>query len=378
MATTLGLVVIAKDVAGTLAAFLEHHRPLVDAVTVVDTGSRDTTAAIAAQAGADVVAFPWCDDFAAARNAGLAAARTDWIVILDTDEVVAPRDFPRVRAALTDPSRVRVQPTVNYCADMRHPQWRPVSGRYPREEAGQTGYFLANRAGLFPRRDDLRFTGRVHESILPSATRAGVPYDVLDVPVHHYGFVKGSARNHERRRVYRALVERKVADTPDDPGALLELAVVRIEDGSTRAAVPLLERVAASRDTDSSVTQARFLLGRLLRESGEPARAADLLAGAVVADARLIFCWVEWLRALADLERWDAMEHVLARARARFGDDPLLAKEELRCLARTGRLDAAAEIVRRLARLYPHWEDMGALARRLDRHARTAAAGRAG
>ncbi|HEV3079830.1 MAG TPA: glycosyltransferase [Gemmataceae bacterium] len=42
---------------------------------VVDTGSTDRTPEIARALGALVYHFPWCDDFAAARNEALRYAR---------------------------------------------------------------------------------------------------------------------------------------------------------------------------------------------------------------------------------------------------------------------------------------------------------------
>ena len=68
------LCLIARDEERFLPACLASVRGAVDEIVVVDTGSADRTREIAAEAGALVVDFPWCDDFAAARNAGLARA----------------------------------------------------------------------------------------------------------------------------------------------------------------------------------------------------------------------------------------------------------------------------------------------------------------
>lgn len=360
---TLSLLVL-DDRGDRLAALLAHHRALWDEAVVVDTGAGDVTA-IAVKAGARAVAHPWDDDFAAARNAGLRTAGGDWILILDTDELVAPRDIPRLRAELAGPPGVGLMTAVNYHHDVRHPEWRPLRGEYPREEAGQTGCFLSQRAGLFPRRDDLVFTGRVHETVLPAATALGLPVRALDVPVHHYGFVIDGERNRARRARYAALVRRKHAEQPDDAAAALELATVLLEGGEVDAARALLVGLAGRQPVDSAVTRGRFLLGRLLREAGDLAAARALLAGAVADDPRLVFCWLEWIRVLAAMDAWSECDRVLAAARRRFGDDPLLDKEALRCLIKTGRLEAAAAIVARLRRSYPGWPDLAAIARRL-------------
>ncbi|HEY6012721.1 MAG TPA: glycosyltransferase [Candidatus Limnocylindrales bacterium] len=71
-----------------LAALLERIRPVVsDVVIVVDMRTRlETVDALSAWRDVTLVPFRWVDDFAAARNAGLAYCTGDWILHLDPDE----------------------------------------------------------------------------------------------------------------------------------------------------------------------------------------------------------------------------------------------------------------------------------------------------
>ena len=71
---------------------------------VVDTGSSDDTAAIALRCGARVLHFDWCDDFSAARNAGLEAARGRWILVLDADEYLPEESIPTLRGLIGGPA----------------------------------------------------------------------------------------------------------------------------------------------------------------------------------------------------------------------------------------------------------------------------------
>ena len=77
--STLALAMIVRDEAQRLASFLAHHRSLVDEIVVVDTGSRDDSVDLARAAGATVVHHRWDDDFASARNAGLAAVTAEQV-----------------------------------------------------------------------------------------------------------------------------------------------------------------------------------------------------------------------------------------------------------------------------------------------------------
>lgn len=59
-----------------------------DEVIVVDDNSPDKTRDIAKMAGAKVFEHPLDDDFANQRNFGLSKARGDWVLFVDSDELV--------------------------------------------------------------------------------------------------------------------------------------------------------------------------------------------------------------------------------------------------------------------------------------------------
>ncbi|MBM4130591.1 glycosyltransferase, partial [bacterium] len=122
------LAVIVRDEAARLPALLDGHRQLWDEAVVVDTGSGDGSPLVAAAHGARVEAFAWCDDFAAARNAALAACTGRWALILDADEHIGPADQARLRAlvAASEPAGL-VLPQWNYVDDPQLPGWRPVT-----------------------------------------------------------------------------------------------------------------------------------------------------------------------------------------------------------------------------------------------------------
>lgn len=85
----VGLVMIARDEERCVQRALSSCRDFVDEMVLVDTGSRDGTQDLARAVGARVIDFEWCDDFAAARNFGLAASTCQWRLMLDADEWVS-------------------------------------------------------------------------------------------------------------------------------------------------------------------------------------------------------------------------------------------------------------------------------------------------
>ena len=79
----------------TLAALHEAARSLAVEIIVVDNGSTDRTAQVAADAGAIVLSEP-VRNVARARNRGAAAATGEWLVFIDADTIVPSNLLRRI------------------------------------------------------------------------------------------------------------------------------------------------------------------------------------------------------------------------------------------------------------------------------------------
>ena len=77
-------------------------QPVADQVLVVDTGSTDRTARLAAGLGATVVHFTWADDFAAGRNFTLRHATGDWVLWVNANEELSSSSHDSLRACMSD------------------------------------------------------------------------------------------------------------------------------------------------------------------------------------------------------------------------------------------------------------------------------------
>jgi len=93
MKPTISLCMIVKNEEDIIASCLEHAKPYVTEIIVVDTGSTDNTRGICEQHGARVITHEWKDDFADARNVALSHATSEWILVLDADELISETDF---------------------------------------------------------------------------------------------------------------------------------------------------------------------------------------------------------------------------------------------------------------------------------------------
>ena len=84
---SISVVIVAKNEAHDIVACLESAAWAKERL-VVDTGSTDATADLAAAAGARVLRHEWLG-YAATKNAAFSQAQGDWVLSLDADERVS-------------------------------------------------------------------------------------------------------------------------------------------------------------------------------------------------------------------------------------------------------------------------------------------------
>jgi glycosyltransferase involved in cell wall biosynthesis len=178
----LSAAIIVRDEAEHLDGCLSSLRGLVDEIVVVDTGSNDASAEVAARHGAIVAHEAWRGDFATPRNRSLDLATGEWILYVDADERVRAGD-DRVRrgviAAATGQAALRVPlvPRVGWTPYLEYRLWRHDP--------------------------DVRFSGRMHESIVSAihtaAQRDGRTVEASDVlTIEHLGYEYDQERKYQR------------------------------------------------------------------------------------------------------------------------------------------------------------------------------------
>ncbi len=166
--STLTVCMIARDEAATIGRALESVSGIADEIIVVDTGSTDGTKEIISKFNARVIDTVWEDDFSIARNLGLREATCDYILCLDADEFIDPRD--RIKLALTK----QILPVKHDTAfrmsieEEDEDEETAVMLRLPKTNIPN------NPIRLFPARKAIHFDGRVFESVEGSLAREGI------------------------------------------------------------------------------------------------------------------------------------------------------------------------------------------------------------
>jgi glycosyltransferase involved in cell wall biosynthesis len=262
--TTIALCVIAKNEEDMIGGCLDSVRDLVDEIVVVDTGSTDRTVEIAREHGARVEHFDWINDFAAARNAAIDAASTDWILMLDADERLAPESGQFLSQAVS----LLPADSFGYALQIEN-------------LVGDTtmAHFMTR---LFPKRDGLRFVGSIHEELTPPEGEVPMVTQLAMVRIIHYGYEPTlyTARGKDARNM--RLLEQELERTPD----------------SARLLYYIMQQHCARRRYEEALPYAeRFLLHK-----------AQMRFGFEIEIYRM------WLESLFGLGRWEEAEEVLSRA----------------------------------------------------------------
>jgi glycosyltransferase involved in cell wall biosynthesis len=302
---------IVKNEQENLPKCLASVEGIFDEIVVVDTGSIDRTREIARGFGAKVFDFVWIDNFAAARNEALSHATGDYAFWLDADDVVEPKQRDKLVALLAGLKRstsapcsgiacssagpTAPPPAINACGSAGSTPPNPPfarGGKGPlgsagREEVGVSaaayvvrcacdpspdgtgGDTVVDHIRLFPLRDDVRWTYRVHEQILPALRRANVPVKWTDLTVRHTGYVDKALRARKIERDTKIL-KRELEDRPNDPFVLFNLGAIAVERRDWNEALEYLKRsLAGSAPSDSIVRKLFALLARTHQMMGD-------------------------------------------------------------------------------------------------------------
>ena len=256
----LSLVLIAKNEATYIARCLDSVQGLTCEIIVVDTGSTDDTSDIAQRCGARVLNFKWCDDFSAARNAGLAAAQGRWILVLDADEYLPESSITALQDLIIEP------------ADRAYHLLNKSSS-----DGGKTG-MVGKIVRLFPNRPEIRFEWPVHEQVVTSLNRAGIPIQDTSIEIIHTGYSSPEINAAKQERNLRILGKTTANDPDPHPMALFLQGGALLDLGRVSEAFEFYMRCAGSPAAAGSVAHgARVRMATCLATLKRPADILTLL-----------------------------------------------------------------------------------------------------
>jgi glycosyltransferase involved in cell wall biosynthesis len=272
----VSLTMIVRNEEQNLPRCLESVRGLFDEIVVVDTGSTDRTKEIASEFGAFVVDFDWIDDFAAARNVALDHATGDYAFWLDADDVVEPRERKKLEKLLKELRKGSKDAHVLRCF------CNTASG----------GQIAVDHPRLFPLLPGIRWERRIHEVINPALDRARIPMTWTDIIIRHTGYVDAAVHEQKRQR-NQSLLQKELAERPDDPFIYYYLGTLAFERKRWQEALGYFILSLAKWGTTESIACKLYAMiswtNQVLNRYEESLRASDEGLSHFPADGELLF-----------------------------------------------------------------------------------------
>lgn len=192
--TTDCLVTISMLISNridTVEKCFESFRPLLEqipsefiAVDTVGDEKSDGSIDVARKYADKIVHFEWCDDFAAARNAGLKEARGKWLIYLDDDEW-----FDDAGPLIDFFSKPELYENYDRVSMMEHSY----------TSAPQIEYGSSSFSRITVLTPEAKFVNPVHELLKGVVYRN--EYNIKETFVHHVGYIgKLSDKKIDRNR----------------------------------------------------------------------------------------------------------------------------------------------------------------------------------
>jgi glycosyltransferase involved in cell wall biosynthesis len=260
-APSITVCMLCQNNERTIADALGRIRPFVREAIVLDLGSHDRSRQIALEYGARLYGGQLSDDLGSLRNAMIRRATSDWILVLDADELMHEAQLQKLLALLNSVS-----------ADVAGVRVRADDGRR------QGGPDVADGAvRLFRNRNDIAFSYRGCEQVDRSILRAGGRIVETDIQITRPDGAPGCQAGYRSDQTLLRLLHADLADRPPDPSVLLNLGNTHFRLGNFfHAECYLNDWLQQSNAADTHYRTAALRLIACHVNKGDPYRAREV------------------------------------------------------------------------------------------------------
>lgn len=209
---------MVKNAAGDLRRSLESIKKYVDEIIVVDTGSTDSSVAVAQEFGAKIFHETWQDDFSTPRNLAIREATGDWIVFLDADEYFINNTAKNLRTVIKLANKANVSALAIKWVNIDTDDDNKIIN---------SSYVLR----IFAKTAGVHYVGKIHEDVYRGdepLERAMVPANLLTL--YHTGYSSSINRAKAERNLKLLLEELATTDKPEKFYSYLADAYYTLKD----------------------------------------------------------------------------------------------------------------------------------------------------
>lgn len=259
----VGVCLIVRDEVHHIRRCLSSVADLVSEIIVVDTGSKDGTLDVVREFPAKIVHTEWQCDFADARNIALTHATEPWILSIDADEELDDANADYISKLINSP---------NVCGYF-------VKIRNYLDSAEDAEFITDSACRLFRNQWNIRFTGAIHESVIPAIEDISGQIEFSDVTFNHYGYSPETIANKDKNTRNMRIIENAIQHNPEDLTMQYALATEYFQQAKYEACLtilyPLLTKVPVSTGYASDIVVKTAYALRALGRLDEAKRMLD-------------------------------------------------------------------------------------------------------
>jgi len=190
---------ITKNEAKIIAKCLKPLAETGMEIVVLDTGSTDQTVSIARQYTRQIYHFNWINDFSAARNYAIEKSSNDYVLFIDSDEIIENIDIVAIQKSIQNyPNAIGRLKRRNLCRN-----------------GNSTNIMIDYVERLFDRRQ-FGYEGRIHEQV---TSRIGSKLLAYEIPltVFHEGYLGTPEEVRAKAIRNNSILLEELQITPNDP-----------------------------------------------------------------------------------------------------------------------------------------------------------------
>lgn len=253
----ISINLIVKNEEKRIAKAINSIKPIASEIIVIDTGSTDNTPAICTRMGCEVYYHTWNDNFSDMRNIALDYSTSDWILVIDADEVAKFGLLDLPLEQMNNPKIGGINLLIINHID-ENDDSIISKHRYTR---------------LFRKDNEVRFNGRIHEQIRESLEQK---YDIYesDLVIEHFGYRTIDKDKLERNT---RLLEQDIESDADD-WKYYHLAETLFSGGDKDKSREIFEKIVDSPElTELQIDRVKTRLGQLYLGSDNYNEAESIL-----------------------------------------------------------------------------------------------------
>lgn len=237
---TISLCMITRDEEDSLERCLKAISPIVSEIIIVDTGSKDKTLETARHFNAKIINFDWNNNFSDPRNLSIKHAKSDWILVLDADEVISKEDCSCLASLINNTTENAFSFNIHTYTNKLTYNWQPNNAD---SEFGQDfpGFEKSVRIRLFRNGKGICFEGISNEYPAYSISDK-IQAKESGIIIHHYKNRKKEPVLNERKKQLLDSSLKQLKTTPSEPEAFLSAGIQYFENNLFEKAVKMFDK----------------------------------------------------------------------------------------------------------------------------------------